>query len=261
MGGRAQLAWRITALTVVLHALTSCATSPTSGTSSSPTRHPEPALVLTPAQERAVAALRAPSRSRRGNPLAMLETTRDLLGTPPLPCAQVAEHLGIALPTFPFLQQRGFTTACGSWEGADLFEHPVPSASSPPPPSADLHSVGIAYLPSDVDLERTPFHEARRRGLVWMTIEYGGCIAQPSAVAEDGSGTDRSVAEKLSRADRTRLRWRNGSALGVQYREPGYTRLAWRSTAVNHIFRVSVNVPGDPVAGVALLREGVDIPT
>lgn len=41
----------------------------------------------------------------------------------------------------------------------------------------------------------------------------------------------------------------------------GDTRLAWRSTAADHVFGVSVNTSGDPVAGVALLEDGVDLPT
>ena len=171
------------------------------------------------------------------------------------------------------LQQWGFITACGSWEGADLFKHPVPSAATPAPtdPATDLHSMHIAYLPEGVDIERTPFHEARCRGLVWMTIQYGGSIARPPTPAGTGPGTDGSgrtgraptrppPRDRHTRASRcsdatTATRW------ALQHLDPADTRPAWRSTTADHVLHTSVNVPGNPITAVALLRGEVDIPT
>ncbi|WP_308469992.1 hypothetical protein [Kineococcus rubinsiae] len=240
-------------LCVALSALTGCGLGPTS---TGPTqRDGDPALVLTPAQETAVAALARPTLSPRGDPLALLRSVEDLIGTS-LACEDVTDHLGIEMPTFPTLEERGFTASCGSAEGSTLFEHPVPSAATPPPPAADpaadVHGIKIAYVPPGVTLDRTPFDEARAEGLVWMTILYGGSIAQPSSAP--------TTAEP-PRADVTRLTWRNGDPLGVQYSTRGETRLAWRGTVADHVFDVSVDAPGDPVAGVALLRDGVDLPS
>ncbi|WP_338073553.1 hypothetical protein [Kineococcus siccus] len=211
--------------------------------------------MLTPSQEAAVAALTPPEGARRGDPLGLLGTVGDLVGSA-LACDEVAEHLDIPIPSFPTLTARGFTIACGSPEGAGVFAHPVPSATNPPAPSADpaadVRGVIIAYLPPGVDLDGTPFHEARRQGLVWMTILYGGDIAQPATPA---------TSAPSSSSDFTTLQWRNGNVLGVQYMDPGDTRVAWRSTAADHVFSVSVDTSGDPVAGVTLLADGVDLPT
>jgi len=94
-----------------------------------------PVLELTAAQEAAVAALRYPERARRGDPLAMLATTQDLVRST-LDCDDVADHLGIAVPSFPILRDRGFTTVCGSFQGAGLFEYPVPQQRPLPHPPA-----------------------------------------------------------------------------------------------------------------------------
>ncbi|MBB2903302.1 hypothetical protein FHR75_004144 [Kineococcus radiotolerans] len=260
MSGRTRVARRVACLTLALYALCSCGSTPTNATS--PDASAQPSLLLTPSQERAVAALVHPEFARRGNPLGLLSTTRDLVGTP-LACDEVAEHLDIAIPTFPTLQGRGSTLACGSSEGTGIFEHPVPSAADPPAPpgdpaadpAADLHGVTIAYLPPGVDADGTPFDEARSRGLVWMTILYGGHIAEPP------SHPAASATSEPPRSDFTTLRWRNGNVLGVQYMDPGDTRMAWRATAAGHVFAVSVDTSSDPVAGVALLTDGVDLPT
>ncbi len=253
MGRRARAVRRVAGLTAAAYVLCGCGSTP--GSSPPPEDGSRPALVLTPAQESAVAALTAPEFSRRGDPLALLDSVADLVGTT-LACDEVAEHLDVPVPSFPTLQERGFTPVCGSSEGAAVFEHPVPSAADPPAPSADpaadVHGVTVAYLPPGVDADGTPFAEARSEGLVWMTILYGGDTAQPPTAA---------ATSEPSRSDFTRLRWRSGTVLGVQYVDSGDTHLAWRSTAADHVFDVSVNTSGDPVAGVALLADGVDLPT
>lgn len=255
MGGRTRAVRRVAGLTLAPYALCSCGSAPNA---TSPEESSQPALVLTPSQESAVAALTHPEFARRGNPLGLLSTTQDLVGDT-LACDEVAEHLGIPIPTFPMLQERGFTLTCGSSEGTDVFEHPVPSAADPPAPpgdpAADVHGVTIAYLPPGVDVDGTPFDEARSRGLVWMTILYGGHIAEPP------SHPAASATSEPPRSDFTTLRWRNGNVLGVQYMDPGDTRMAWRATAAGHVFAVSVDTSSDPVAGVALLKAGVDLPT
>jgi hypothetical protein len=253
MSGRTRTVRRVASLTLALYALCSCGSTPPNATS--PEGSNQPALVLTPSQESAVAALTHSEYARRGNPLGLLSTTRDLVGGT-LACDEVAQHLGISIPTFPTLQERGFTLACGSSGGTGVFEHPVPSAANPPAPpadpAADVHGVNIAYLPPGVDADGTPFDEARSRGLVWMTLLYGGDIAQPRTAP---------MTSEPSSSDFTTLQWRNGNLLGVQYMGPGDTRMAWRATATDHVFAVSVNTSGDPVAGVALLKDGVDLPT
>ncbi|NAZ76059.1 hypothetical protein GTQ99_11645 [Kineococcus sp. T13] len=253
MSRRTRAVRRVAGLTMTLYALCSCGNTPTTGTS--PEESEQPALVLTPSQEDAVAALTHPEYARRGNPLGLLSTTQDLVGSA-LDCDEVAEHLDIHIPSFPTLQERGFTLTCGSSEGAGVFGHPVPSAANPPAPpadpAADVHGVNIAYLPPGVDADGTPFDEARSQGLVWMTILYGGDIAQPPTAA---------ATSEPSSLDFTTLQWRNGNVLGVQYMDPGDTRMAWRATAADHVFGVSVNTSGDPVAGVALLKDGVNLPT
>lgn len=212
-------------------------------------------LELTASQEAAVAALKHPEGSRRGNPLAMLATTRELVGTI-LDCGEVADHLDITVPTFPTLQERGFTTVCGSSQGADLFDHPVPSAANPPPPAADpaadMSSATIAYLPADVDINSTDFHQARSAGLVWMQVIYGGDIARPPSAP---------ATSEAPRTDVTMLTFTDGTPLGVQYMDPADTRIGWASTVADHRFNVSVHTCTDPVAAVALLTEGVDLPT
>ena len=216
----------------MLLVLCSCGGTPPGGTADSRT----PVLELTASQEAAVAALKHPQGSRRGNPLAMLATTRDLVGTT-LDCDDVADHLDITVPTFPTLQERGFTTVCGSSQGADLFEHPVPSAADPPPsaaaPAADTGSAMIVYLPADVDVDSTDFHEARSAGLVWMQVIYGGDIARaPSAPASSGA----------PRTDVTMITFANGTPLGVQYTDPADTRIGWVSTAADHRFNIRTSV-------------------
>jgi len=235
----------------MLLVLCSCSDTPLGSPAGSHT----PVLELTAAQEAAVTALKHPDRSRRGDPLALLSTTRDLLRTT-LDCDDVADHLGIPIPSFPTLQDRGFTTVCGSLQGADLFQHPVPSAASPPPPAADpvddTGSVIIAWLPRDVDIDSTAFHEARSAGLVWMQIVYSGDIVRaPSAPA----------TREASRADVTMLTFTNGTSLGVQYRGPADTRIGWANTVADHRFNISVHTSGDPVTSVALLTGSVDLPT
>ena len=253
MSGRARAVWRAAGLAAAASVLCGCGSTP--GGSPSPEDGGRSPLVLTPAQERAVAALTAPEFARRGDPLGLLDSVGDLVGVT-LACDEVAEHLGVPVPRFPTLQERGFTPVCGSSEGAALFEHPVPSAADPPAPSADpgadVHGVVVAYLPPGVDVDGTPFDEARSEGLVWMTILYGGSTAQPPTAA---------ATSEPSRSDFTTLQWRDGNVLGVQFTDRGDTRLAWRATAADHVFDVSVNTSGDPVAGVALLEDGVDLPT
>jgi hypothetical protein len=253
MGRRTRALRRVAGLTLALYALCSCGSAPNA--TSPEERDREPALVLTPSQESAVAALSHPEFARRGNPLGLLSTTQDLVGGT-LECDEVAEHLGIPIPTFPMLQERGFTLTCGSSEGTGVFEHPVPSAANPPAPpadpAADVHGVNIVYLPPGVDADGTSFDEARSQGLVWMTILYGGDIAQPPTAP---------VTSEPPRPDVTMLQWPNGNVLGVQYMDPGDTRMAWRATAADRVFGVSLNASDDPVAGVALLKDGIDLPT
>jgi hypothetical protein len=148
MGGRARAVRRAAGLTAAAYVLCGCGSTPGSPPPSEDGSRP--ALVLTPAQESAVAALTAPESARRGDPLALLDSVGDLVGAT-LACDEVAEHLDVPVPSFPTLQERGFTSVCGSSEGAAVFEHPVPSAADPPAPSADpaadVHGVTVAYLP------------------------------------------------------------------------------------------------------------------
>ncbi|MGI4894842.1 MAG: hypothetical protein ACRYF3_07000 [Janthinobacterium lividum] len=160
------------------------------------------------------------------------------------------------MPTFPTLQERGFTTVCGSSQGAALFEHQVPSAANPPPaaadPAADRGSVTIVYLPPGVDIDNTDFDNARSAGLVWMQVIYGGDIAQPPSAP---------ATSEAPRTDVTMLTFTNGTPLGVQYMDPANTRIGWASTVADHRFNVSVHTCSDPVTGVALLTEGIELPT
>lgn len=215
---------------------------------------PAPALVLSPAEEAAVAALRTPEFARRGDPLAFVETPHELAGTL-LPCDEVAAHLGIAVPTFDGLAGDGWTRVCGSDDGRALFDHPVPSVAHPPPPSADpatdQHGVTLLWLPPGVDVD-ADFDEARARGLVWMTLLYGGQAAAPVTAAD---------VDPAPRADYALLTWPDGGPLGVQWRDPRHTRLGWPSETDDHRFWVSVNYPGTPTEAVDLLRTGVDLPT
>ncbi|MEW1960170.1 hypothetical protein [Kineococcus sp. NPDC059986] len=214
---------------------------------------PGPALVLGQAQEAAVAALRPPEFSRRGDPLAFVESPHDLVGTL-LPCDEVAAHLGIPLPAFRDLSERGFTRFCGAREGRGVLAHPVPSVAHPSPPSedpaADQHAVTLVWLPPGVDVD-ADFDTARARGLVWTTFQYGGLAAAPVTAAD----VDRTPQD-----DYTVLTWPDGGPLGVQWMDRADTRLAWPSETADHRFWVSVNVPGSPVQAVDLLRSGVDLP-
>jgi len=110
----------------------------------------------------------------------------------------------------------------------------------------------IVYLPPSVDIDSTDFQAARSAGLVWMQVIYGGDIARPSKTP---------ATSEAPRADVTELTFTNGTPLGVQYRDPTDTRIGWASTVADHRFNISVHTGSDPVTGVALLADGVDLPT
>ncbi len=170
-----------------------------------------------------------------------------------LPCDEVGRHLGLRLPTFPALAGDGWTRVCGAVDGRAVFDHPVPSAAAPSPPSADpdadQQAVTLVWLPPGTSAD-DDFQAARARGLVWMTVEYGGRAAEPV------TDVDRTPHD-----DYTVLSWPDGGPLGVQWMDPADTRLAWPSETADHRFWVSVNYPGSPVEAVDLLRTGVDLPT
>lgn len=218
--------------------------------------HPQvPAIDLTPQVRSTLTALRPPQRSQRGINMAMREPLRDRMH--PLDLDAVRQHLGIEIPTFPSLQERGYSTICASIEGQDLFAHPVPSTSRPgplpPDPGVGLHHVLIVHTPAGVDPWGVAQIDYFSQDVCWMSIDYGFPLLQPH-LQSMRPVQPRPVPHKAP------LVMRDGTAMGVSFRHGPQTRMGWRAEVIDASFVIEVALPLEPLEAAEVLAGAGHIP-
>lgn len=164
-------------------------------------------------------------------------------GTPPWPgtLAQlyhrhprpvVREVLGFEVPGLSVLREQGQVEVVATAG--------VPELVTPGQPGG-AGSVTVLYLPGE-ELLQLSLEQAEERGLSTVEVDYGAPWppAQPQTMRSPACG------------DATMIDVR-GWQVGVQHRQEGRTRLAWRQRLESVQCNVSVHVPCRPVQAVELL--------
>lgn len=218
---------------------------------------PEPSIDLTPATTHALTRLQPTPGGKRGVHLRTVTPLQQW--SQAVDREQLAAHLGIALPVFPVLTARGYRTSYRSREGAQVFEHPVPSASRPPAPTgpgSNSHSVLIVHVADGVDPGAVTLTDAGSLGVGWMQLNYG----PPQRQRSPEEAAEIAALEALPRPDLTRLAFRDGTPIWVVRSLEEQTTAGWRCTVKDAAFTVTVVLPLPPLQAVQALANTPGIP-
>ena len=204
---------------------------------------------MTPDLQRSLSALHDPGL-RAGHNDPFTNSTPLAQWTTWIDCDRLSEHIGMSLPRFEALD--GYRVLCGSsWEGEDVFAHPVPSAGADTA-GAQATRVEVLYLPPGIDERTATFADATAAGASWLLISYGGDLN------ETEEPEDFSDAVK-DRPDAMALTLSSGRQAAVQIAETG-SSIGWSADVAGHLYGLQLLQPRDPLAAVQVFSSGHDVP-
>ncbi|MEW1958341.1 hypothetical protein [Kineococcus sp. NPDC059986] len=212
-----------------------------------------PAVDLTPATTGTLERLQLKRASQRG--VNRIRLTPVSEWTSPLDTTQVAAHLRVPMPQIPALSHRGCTTSVRGFEGQEVFDHPVPPVTDPPPAqgAGDRHSVLVLHAPPGVDAGEVVLEDDRPAGAGWMQITWGRYLSLPGDPGEDDP--EMQAWEESRRRSSTMLRSPGTPPVYVLRRWQEQTSMSWRCLVAGSLFEVILVLPFAPLEAVSALNE------